>query len=198
MVKVICNSSSIALASLVLLTRTAFAQSRPEMAARCEKAEESDQAETAELPVYRSHAMRGALRNEAAVWAFVTDPKTPYMDRMATAYQGAFLTSAQQLPRLWKAKADFDRLPTGVEASPCLLMYSAAPKGPWMTGGSIGRTVPFPHERKDRGQMPIVWQMQKALKILTERTASFNSSPERFRAVAEVALRRQPSEFGAV
>jgi hypothetical protein len=116
----------------------------------CELEETADRAETQMLRRPASATVTTALTSEAAFWRLLTDPATPYLDRMMAAQYGAGATSVERLPTLWKAAAQLRSVPVGVYPSPCYFLRSAQ-YGPrdWAarrdrSRGSLGATVSAP------------------------------------------------------
>lgn len=125
--------SGVLLAGLVAFAPSAFPQpslsstvAADDPVKTCPAAGEADRQERALTSQRRSLALDTALQSESAFWKFFIDPSTSYLDRMAAAYQGGRLIPAEQLIRLWKASAEFEVLPTGVNPSPASL---------WVTHG---------------------------------------------------------------
>jgi hypothetical protein len=214
--------SGVLLAGLATLAPSVFAQSTLNSAVAvddpvktCPVAEEADHQERALTSQRRSLALDRALRSESAFWKFFIDPSTSYLDRMAAAYQGGGLVPAEQLPRLWKASAEFEVLPTGVNPSPCKFIANQwAARGPeaWLmrkthcvylacqtkpeTRNVLGyevhlpeTAIDYPLDLESRNGAPWLWQMARALSALEENVQKYYAHPDRYAQMTEVALR---------
>jgi hypothetical protein len=62
----------------------ALAQTPPDPDARIKLALSARPAGREELLQFRSPALSGALESPAALWDFLTSPRTPYLDRLRT------------------------------------------------------------------------------------------------------------------
>jgi hypothetical protein len=65
---------------------------------------------------------------------------------MAAAFRGSNLISAQEIPKLWKAYAELQQLPTGVSSSPCKFVwgdarFTGSPAEAWLAR----KTQQFPY-----------------------------------------------------
>jgi hypothetical protein len=187
----------------------------------CQAAQEADQQEPALIRQRRSLALDTALQSESAFWKFFIDPSTSYLDRMAAAHHGGGLIPAEQLVRLWKASAEFEVLPTGVNPSPCEFIANA-----WMARGQEAwqmrktrcvylacqtkpetRTVlgyevrlpetaiDYPLDLKSRNGAPWLWQMARALRVLEDNVRKYYAHPDRYVQMTEVALRWHPNDY---
>ncbi len=169
----------------------------------------------------KSPALETALRSASAFWKFVIDPSTSYLDRMAAAYQGGGLIPASQLVRLWKASAEFEVLPTGVNPSPCAFIanaWAARSLEAWLmrkkrcvylacqtkpeTRNVVGyevrlpeTAIDYPLDVESRNGTPWLWQMARALGTLQANVQKYYAHPDRYAQMAEVALRWRPEDF---
>ena len=123
------------------------------------------------------------MQSETSFWSFITDPDTPYPDRMAAAYQGGSLVSVKQLPRLWTTLLEYEAKAQGVAASPCMFIHSAAPHVE--IRGTRPNGIEYPLDLESRGHMPISWQIWQALSVLTVASRMYYSQPEHYQAMAE-------------
>ncbi|HUE03984.1 MAG TPA: hypothetical protein VMR62_30810 [Bryobacteraceae bacterium] len=165
----------------------------------------------------QSPALSSALQSESEFWHFVTDPATPYLDRWAAVTRGGNLIGVEQLPRLWKAVAEFQHLPFGVPSSPCDYLMSDN-LDPWMWSRSkdqpvrstvakaqsrlilersieVPLNIDYPLSREEQDNAPWLWQMQRVLPILNSNVNKYYSQPDRYAAMAEAAWKWQPSDF---
>ena len=183
----------------------------------CSEEAKTELAEQAILKTYTSVALRKALSSEQEFWRFLIDPSTPYLDRMAAANQGGGLIGPPELPLLWKADAEFETLPTGVDSSPCLYVMSAnLTADMWFKRKEhpavqpnkaesktvLGQRVDLPLKIVDdpitleeRNQSPWLWQMKRALTVLSEKVATYYESPDRYPLLVEASLRGQPANW---
>src|ERR1700680_4186099 len=188
----------------------------------CSMAKTADEAENDLAIHHQSVALNAALRSESAFWSLLVDPSTSYKERMAAALQGSSLISAQGLPRLWKAYAEFQVLPAGVNPSPCEFVWpnafaarspqawlarkkqpipgvvAAKPETRTILGFRVDlpdKAVDYPLDLQGRNHTPWLWQMQRALKALANRVQQYYSQADRYPRMAEVALRWQPANF---
>jgi hypothetical protein len=90
----------------------------------CATEERTDVAEQATLKTYASPALEAALLSSKAFWDFITDPSTPYLDRMAAANRGGSVLSVEDLPKLWQAMVEIQTAPPAATASPCAYIQS--------------------------------------------------------------------------
>jgi hypothetical protein len=152
--------SSVLLAGLATFSPLVFAQSTLNSAVAvddpvktCPVAQEADHQDRVLSSQRRSLALDTALQSESAFWKFFIDPSTSYLDRMAAAYQGGGMIATEQLVRLWKASAEFEVLPTGVNPSPCEFINNASGARSvevWVTRkarGVVGAFSPKPETR---------------------------------------------------
>ncbi|HYL73221.1 MAG TPA: hypothetical protein VEU96_03395 [Bryobacteraceae bacterium] len=213
--------TSIALGSAIAQT-PAPTKLEEELSRLCSKATAADEAETSRAIHRQSVALRAALQSESAFWTFLIDPSTPYKERIAAAFQGSSLISAQEIPRLWRAYVEFGALPAGVNPSPCIFRSDASwypPSKEWWllrntrppqgvvaaqpeTRTILGFTVNLPTKAADypldlehRNGTPWIWQMQRALDALVKGVRQYYAQPDRYPKMAEVALQWQPANF---
>jgi hypothetical protein len=161
---------------------------------RCSTIEKTDAAEATLLPTYTSPALEKALLSSKTFWDFITDPSTPYLDRMAAANRGGAILSPEELPLLWQAMAEVSSVLSGVSPSPCSAIAYIPPPltidalRDALTPGShkerertprmvLGHEIQFPTKTtdypvttEDRDRSPWLWQMEKALSILFDKT----------------------------
>jgi hypothetical protein len=192
-----------------------------ELSKACVKAREADAAEDALIVKLRSPKVDAALKSESAFWKFLIDPSTPYIERMAAAHRGGSRVSPEQLPRLWKARAEFETLPAGVNPTPCWLteLSSWAAQRPeaWERRAEVPivgtvspkletrdvlgfeihlpqKAIDYPLAVNSRDKTPWIWQMGRALNILVPKVRQYYADPERYGSMAEVALRWHPDD----
>ena len=186
----------------------------------CAEEETTDDAEAQLLRTPASAAVATALKSEAAFWKLLTDPATPYLDRMMAAQYGAGVMSVERLPTLWRTAAQVQSVPVGVYPSPCYFLRSAQ-YGPthWLRrkdrslgsfGATVsapasrlvaGRTVALPVEAVDypvtldaRANAPWLWQMRRAFSILMPGVRKHFAEPSRYVVMAETAWSWQPTD----
>ena len=140
---------------------------------------------------------------------------------MAAAYQGGGRVSPEQLPRLWKAYAEFEVLPSGVVPMPCEFIDNAwGARGPavWAmrnrvpVQGTVSlspesrnllgfevrlpqKAIDYPLDVDSRGNAPWVWQVSRALSVLVAKVRQYYADPDRYGSMTEVALRWHPNNF---
>ena len=216
------------IAGLATLVPSAAAQSALDSSAlvgdpgkSCPVAQQADQAELALASKRRSPVLDAALQSASAFWKFFIDPSTSYLDRMAAAYQGGGLIPTEQLVRLWKASAEFEALPTGVNPSPCEFILNSSPaRSPydWITrkprgiGGTFSektetrnvlgfeihmpeKSIDYPLDIESRDGAPWLWQMARALRVLEENVRKYYAHPDRYAQMAEVGLQWHPDDY---
>ena len=141
---------------------------------------------------------------------------------MAAAIQGANLLSAEDLPTLWKAEAELEQVPTGVNPSPCAFQwpnawYARSPEA-WMarkttpipgvvayrpeTRTILGvrvdlplKAIDYPLSLEERSQAPWLWQVQRAVAILEQHAHKIFAQADRYPEMAEVALSWRTEDF---
>jgi hypothetical protein len=162
--------------------------------------EKTDNAELAALRTYSSPALEKALVSSKTFWEFITDPSTPYMDRMAASHRGGSVLSPEELHWLWEAMAEIATVPSGVDPAPCTavavflppareqdlsramqgLAKGSTPPEPEPTRVVLGheiklskKNVSYPITAEEREHAPWLWQMQTALSLLFDRTVVY-------------------------
>ena len=173
----------------------------------CATNEKTEAAERATLETYSSPALEKALLSSKSFWDYITDPATPYMDRMAAANRGGSILSPEELPLLWQAMAEVDAAPSGVNPSPCSAVAFAAPPltidalapgsnkpQPKTIRVILGRetelptkNIHFPVTAEERDHSPWLWQMERALSILFTKTNCYYADPSRYPARVKAA-----------
>ena len=63
----------------------------------CATNEKTESAERTMLETYSSPALKKATLSSKSFWDFITDPSTPYMDRLAAANRGGSMLSPEEL-----------------------------------------------------------------------------------------------------
>jgi len=152
----------------------------------CTVDEKTDATELKALQTYSSPALEKAMLSSKSFWDFVSDPSTPYMDRMAAANRGGSMLSPEELPWLWQAMAEVGSVPSGVSPPPC----SAIAGGLWNSLREnasrviLGREIQlptndvgFPVTAEERNRSPWLWQMERALSTLFDRTNNYYGDP---------------------
>lgn len=188
----------------------------------CAVAQAADATDEELATHHQSPALREALKSESALWRFIIDPSTSYEDRTSAATQGASLLSAEFLPTLWKAAADLELVPTGVNPSPCLFaspnaFYARSPEA-WRSrkekpipgvvayraetrtifGVRINlplEAIDYPLDLQERKKSPWYWQVQRAVALLRRGASQVFNTTDRYPEMAEVALRWRPTDF---
>jgi hypothetical protein len=212
------------LAAIALGSMTAPAPglSSDEPSQLCPTAEAADTAEHDLAVHHQSSALNAALSSGSALWKFVIDPSTAYPERIAAALQGARRIPAEELPNLWKAYAELEVLPTGVNPSPCEFVWPNAwaarspetwalrrtkpipgvvsinPEPRTILGFRVDRplkAVDYPLDVRGRNNTPWLWQLQRAITILADSVQHVYSQPDRYPELAEVALRWHSANF---
>lgn len=195
-------------------------QGRDELRPLCTQEEATDRSEEAFLRAGRDRALGILPTSDEGFWRLLTDPATPYMDRMLAARYGSEVVGLDGLMRIWKAAAAFDHLPIGVFPSPCEFLSSSFLLPDWWstrqqsqrlaagrtvmraeTRGILGRDVPLPMTAVDypvtsqqRERSPWLWQMQRALRALTSSLEERYRQPARYPAMAAIAWSWQPAD----
>jgi hypothetical protein len=175
----------------------------------CDLEEKNDAAERGALSTYSSPGLEAALLSSKSFWSFITDPSTPYMDRMAAASNGGSMLPPEELHVLWQAMVEVNSVPSGVNPSFCSAI-AVIPRIPTASAlrdalwpdpkqSARQRTVmvlghptllpenrlSFPVTAEERDHSPWLWQMQRALRILFDRTNAYYGDiryPARVRA----------------
>lgn len=166
----------------------------------CATNEKTDAAEEATLKTYTSAPLEKALLSSKAFWDFITDPSTPYLDRMAAANRGGTVLSVEDLPKLWQAMVEIQTVPPIATEAPCLYFQSDnltpqmwVDRYKWVgrreatTQVVIGREVQVPKEiidypvtAEERDHSPWLWQMKEALPILFTNVNRYYGDPGRY------------------
>jgi hypothetical protein len=215
------NATLVATVGLLVVTfsiRKAGAQETTELASSpvkrveqwgylCATNEKTEAAERATLEKYSSPALDKALLSGKSFWVYITDPATPYLDRMAAANRGGSVLSPEELPLLWQAMAEVGAVPSGVAPSPCsAIMHVALPltidalepgsnrPRPRTIQVVLGRetqlptkSIDFPVTVEERDHSPWLWQMERALSMLFTKTNSYYGDPSRYPARVKAA-----------
>lgn len=170
----------------------------------CSTNEKTDAAERSALETYSSPALEEAMHSSKAFWNFITDPSTPYMDRIAAANRGGSMLSPEDLPVLWQAMAEVSSVPSGVNPPPCSAI-AIIPRPPttdalrdplWpelkrsdkqVSRVVLGRevmppksTVGFPITADERDHSPWLWQMDRALSVLFDKAKLYYGDSSRY------------------
>lgn len=161
----------------------------------CTTDEKTDAAELATLATYSSPALESALLSSKSFWRFITDPSTPYMDRMAAASRGGSILSPEELPMLWQAMAEVGFVPSGVSPTPCSANASIFLPGSSgkldsrvILGSNVelpAKSFTYPITAEERNHAPWLWQMERALAVLFTKTNMYYGDvryPERVKA----------------
>lgn len=160
----------------------------------CGTSDKTDVAERATLQTYTSPALEKALLSSKTFWDFITDPSTPYMDRMAAANRGGPILSPADLHLLWQAMAEIDGVPSGVNSMPCsAAMAFEVPREQsvrLILGHEIqlpAKNIDYPVTAEERDHSPWVWQMERALSLLFDKTNLYYGDLERYPARVNAA-----------
>jgi hypothetical protein len=165
----------------------------------CAASEKTDAFEQEALKTHTSPALEKALLSNKTFWTFITDPDTPYLDRMAAATRGASALSPEDLHLLWEAMAEVELQRSGVKFSPCDYIRSAnltplmwvsrrnrlpADSAPRVI---LGREIQVPEEDRgfpntveEREQSPWLWQLGRALPILFDNVNRYYGDASRY------------------
>jgi hypothetical protein len=196
------------------LADRAFVQ---ELTPLCAQVEEAEKAEAEILRSPSRSSVRQRLSGDE-VWRLVTDPSTPYLDRMFAAQEGGSAIDTGQLITLWRTAALFAHVPAGVYPSPCVILHSSAhnprdwadrtrfaasaiafkPQMRTLLGRDVdfpSATVDFPLTLADRGRAPWLWQMKQALAVLAAAVRAHYAQPHLYDRMAEIAWNWQPADF---
>jgi len=194
--------------------RKAGAQETPELASSpvkkveqplylCATNEKTEAAERATLETYSSPALEKALLSSKSFWDYITDPATPYLDRMAAANRGGSILSPEDLPTLWQAMVEIETVPKGVDPPPCSAIaainirplttqalksgFSLNKPREQTTRVILGReiqlptkNIAFPITAEERDHSPWLWQMERALTIVFTKTNLYYGNPSRY------------------
>lgn len=173
----------------------------------CETNEKTENAERAALETYSSPALEKALRSSRAFRDFIIAPATPYMDRMAAASRGGSMLSPKELAWLWQAMAELDSVHwSGVNPPPCsavavnvplltrdaLESHGPKPRETFLVvlGRKIRlpqKSVPYPITAEERNASPWLWQVDRALSVLFDKTNAYYGDPSRYPARVKAA-----------
>ncbi len=184
-----------------------------ELRALCNQVGATEQAEEGILQNHKSAAVTRALASESSFWQLITDPSTPYRDRMVAARQGGGLVGLERLPELWKAQADLDRPSVPWIGSPCAFLFSAnltplkwvtrhsayvstvKPQSILFMGQQFAQPIEYPVTQADRDNAPWLWQMEQMLPVLMNAVATYYAQPDRYPAMAGVAWNWRTSDW---
>ncbi|HKD59182.1 MAG TPA: hypothetical protein VKB47_01915 [Terracidiphilus sp.] len=144
----------------------------------CPTNEKTDAAERTMLETYSSPALEKALLSSKSFWEFLTDPSTPYMDRMTAANRGGSMLSPEDLPLLWQAIVEVSSDPPGVSPPPCSAVAAIfQPPTKQATRVVLGhqirlptKIIDYPVTAEERDHSPWLWQMERALSMLFDKT----------------------------
>ena len=144
----------------------------------CPTNEKTDAAERTMLETYSSPALEKALLSSKSFWEFLTDPSTPYMDRMTAANRGGSILSPEDLPLLWQAIVEVSSAPPGVSPPPCSAVAAIFPpptkQATRVVLGHevqvVAKIIDYPVTAEERDHSPWLWQMERALSILFDKT----------------------------
>lgn len=174
--------------------------SGPALWEQCSANDQTDAAERLALEKYSSPALEKAFLSSKSFWNFITDPATPYVDRMAAADRGGSMLSPQELALLWTAMAEVRSVPSGVGPPPCsaVAMIPLASNLNSRRDGSyrvvLGRRVKlpeviagFPITAEERNHSPWLWQLEKALSVLFDKVNIYYGDPDRYPARVKAA-----------
>lgn len=160
----------------------------------CTASDKTDIAERLALQTYTSPALEKALLSSKTFWDFITDPSTPYMDRMAAANRGGPILSPADLPILWQAMAEIDWVPSGVNPMPCsCAMALEVPRKQsvrMVLGHQVqlpAKNVDYPVTAEERDHSPWIWQMERALSLLFDKSNRYYGDLERYPARVKAA-----------
>jgi hypothetical protein len=175
-------------------------QIEPQLNQLCATNEKTDAAEEETLKTYTSAPLEKALLSSKEFWDFITDPSTPYLDRMAAANRGGTILSVEDLHRLWQAMVKIQIVPPIATEAPCLYLqldnltpqmwadrYKRGGRREATTQVVIGREVQVPDEiidypvtAEERDHSPWLWQMKEALPILFTKLNRYYGDPSRY------------------
>lgn len=174
----------------------------------CATNEKTEAAERTTLETYSSPALEKAMLSSKSFWDFITDPSTPYVDRMAAANRGGSMLSPEELPMLWHAMDEVSSVPSGISQPPCSAGPSLNNSREEASRVVLGReiklskdTFSFPVTAEERNQSPWLWQMQKALSILFDKTNLYyrgNRYPARVKAAWELPIAASTHPAGEI
>jgi hypothetical protein len=173
----------------------------------CATNEKTESAERTMLETYSSPALKKATLSSKSFWDFITDPSTPYMDRLAAANRGGSMLSPEELPLLWQAMAEVSSVASGVHPPPCsavaiivrpLTLDALEPSlnrsHEEASRAVLGReiklstdTLSFPVTAEERNHSPWLWQMERTLSILFTKTNIYYGDAIRYPARVKAA-----------
>jgi hypothetical protein len=167
---------------------------------KCSTNDKTDAAERSALGTYSSPALEEALLSGKSFWSFITDPSTPYMDRLAAAIRGGSMLSPEELPLLWEAMAEISSVPSGVNPPPCSAVAITFPPLSLNTPRNeasrvvLGREIQLPTENiefpitaEERDHSPWLWQVNKALAILFDKVNAYYGDSSRYTSRVKAA-----------
>jgi hypothetical protein len=185
-----------------------------ELQTLCNQVQATERAEEGILQDHTSAAVTQALSSESNFWQFITDPSTPYRDRMVAARQGGGLVGLRRLPELWKAQADLDGPAVPRILSPCYFLMSdnlgpgdwarrhnafsvpeSKPQSNLFMGQKFTQPIEYPITQADRDNAPWLWQMERMLPVLMNAVQTYYAQPDRYSAMAAVAWNWQTSDW---
>ncbi len=184
-----------------------------ELQALCNQVGATERAEEGILQSHKSAAVTRALASESNFWRFITDPSTPYRDRMVATRQGGGLVGLERLPELWRAQADLARPSVPRILSPCAFLFSAnmtplnwvtrhnafvsptKPRSNFFMGQKFAQPIEYPITQADRDNAPWLWQMERMLPVLMNAVETYYAQPDRYPAMAGVAWNWQTSDW---
>jgi hypothetical protein len=167
-----------------------------ELRSLCTQLQKTAEAEQQMLKTHRSAAVSMALGSAASLWSFVTDPRTPFLDRLLAANEGGPVIMPEQLPVVLQTAAEARSRNTGVHDSPCeyLPFHGMHRTIDWSTRSST--SIDYPVTREQRDHAPVPWQMQQVLPVLLRSMGSYYSShPDRYPLLSEAAWKWHPHNF---
>jgi hypothetical protein len=175
-------------------------QIEPHLRQLCATSLNTNAAEQATLKTYTSARLEKALLSSKVLWDFITDPSTPYLDRMAAAIRGGSVLSIEDQPKLWQAMVEIQTTPGVATASPCAYFQSdnLTPEM-WIDRGGLGapreavtlvflghevqvpkEIIDYPTTAEERNHSPWLWQVQRTLPILFANVNRYYGDPSRY------------------
>jgi hypothetical protein len=175
-------------------------QVEPHLHQLCATNSDTDAAEQTTLKTYTSAPLEKALLSSSAFWDFITDPATPYLDRMEAAIRGGSVLSIEDLPKLWQAMVEIQMAPLVATASPCAYIQSdnLTPEM-WIDRRNLGvpraaatlviighqvqvpkEVIDYPTTAEKRDRSPWLWQMEQALSMLFTKVNRYYGDPSRY------------------
>jgi hypothetical protein len=196
---------------------TLFVNPRIEMEnlqSKCDEETKTDAEEQTTLSTYTSAPLQKAFSSGPEFWSFLIDPSTSYLDRMAAAHQGGLLIGPTQLEQLWKAVTELESAPSGVYPTPCDYIQSAVSppsssqvQERWSSflktnGGSYSVLGPivdlpanvsdYPTTAEERDKAPWLWQMGRAMSVLSNKVIEYYGDPQRYPLLVQAAMQWNP------